>query len=73
MPVIRELISVSQLAELLGVDPKRLIDVEVHQAKSTAALVLEPEDDMRHVQTTGTCPPLSDNTQRRPKPKKGKR
>jgi hypothetical protein len=27
---------------------------------------------MRHVQTTGTNPPLSDNTQRRP-PKKGKR
>ena len=30
------------------------------------------ETDMRHVQTTGTCPPLSDNTQRRP-PKKGKK
>lgn len=27
----------------------------------------------RCVQTTGVNPPLSDNTQRRPKPKKGKR
>lgn len=27
----------------------------------------------RSVQTTTVCPPLSDNTQRRPKPKKGKK
>jgi hypothetical protein len=44
MPVIRELISVSQLAELLGVEPKRLIDVEVNLLSSTARIVLEPED-----------------------------
>lgn len=31
------------------------------------------ERRMRHVQTSGTAPQLSDNTTRRPKPKKGKR
>jgi hypothetical protein len=38
----------------------------VRQAGFTAG------DRMRHVQTSGTNPPLHDNTQRRP-PKKGKR
>ena len=44
MPVIRQPISVSQLAELLGVEPKRLIAVEVNLLQSTAAIVLEPEE-----------------------------
>jgi hypothetical protein len=44
MPVVRESISVSQLAELLGVEPWRLIDIEVHLPSSSARIVLEPED-----------------------------
>jgi hypothetical protein len=44
VPVVREPLSISQLANLLGVEPWRLIDVEVNQLRSTATLVLEPED-----------------------------
>ena len=44
MPVIRQPLSVSQLAELLGVEPWRLIDVEVNLLTKTARIVLEPED-----------------------------
>lgn len=44
MPVVREPISVSQLAELLGVEPWRLIAIEVDQRSTSAVLVLEPED-----------------------------
>lgn len=43
MPVIREPLSISQLAGLLGVEPERLIDVEVNLLKNTANLVLQPE------------------------------
>lgn len=45
MPVERRPISISQLAELLGVDPSRLLAVEVHRPSKTAILVLEPSDD----------------------------
>lgn len=45
MPIVREPISVSQLAELLGVEPWRLRDVEINLLTSTAAIVLEPDED----------------------------
>lgn len=64
--MIRIPISGSQLAELIGVDdPSRLFAVS--RVSSTGWEVLL-EGDM---QTTGTCPPLSDNTSKR-KPKRGK-
>lgn len=44
MPLIRELISVSQLAELLGVDPTQLVGVEVDRSTSTAQIVLEERE-----------------------------
>ena len=44
VPVERQPISVSQLAELIGVEPWRLIDIEVNLLKSTARIVLEPAD-----------------------------
>ena len=44
MPVVRQPVSLSQLADLLGVEPHRLIAVEVDLSRKTAALVLEPED-----------------------------
>lgn len=45
MPVIREPLSISQLANLLGVETWRLIDIEVNLLKSEARLVLHPEED----------------------------
>lgn len=48
MPVVREPLSISQLAELLGVEPWRVIDVEVNQLHSTAAIVLQPLDAEPH-------------------------
>lgn len=45
MPLLRELISVSQLAELLGVDPTQLVGVEVDRSTSTAQIVLEQHDE----------------------------
>lgn len=66
MPVQRSAISVSQLAELMGVDPARFIAIE---KRGREWCVVTEEDD---VQTSGTCPPLSDNTSKR-KPKGGKR
>jgi hypothetical protein len=71
MPVIREPLSISQFAELVGVEPSRLVGVEFSRRHSSVTLCLEPID-MRHVQTSGTCPPLSGNTSIR-KPKKGKK
>lgn len=44
MPVVREPISISQLAGLLGVEPWRLIDVKVDLLKQSAQIVLEPAD-----------------------------
>lgn len=44
MPVIRQSISVSQLAELLGVEPWRLLAVEIDLRTKTAHIVLQPED-----------------------------
>ena len=65
MPVDRTPISVSQLAELLGVDPARFLAVE--RILSQWYIVTEPLGD--EMQTTGTCKPLSDNTSKR-KPKR---
>ena len=72
MPVERRPIGVSQLCELLGVDPTRFVGIEPDRGVRGAEkrdstkwwIVLEPEE----MQTTGTCSPLSDNTGKR-KPK----
>lgn len=45
MPVIREPLSVSTLADMLGVEPWRLIAVEVNLLTEKANLVLHPEED----------------------------
>ena len=66
----RQQISLSQFADLLAIEPERFLGVEVNRLKSTVTLILEG-DDMRAVQTSGTCPPLSDNIKR--KPRKGKK
>lgn len=46
MPAERQELSVSQFAELLGVDPQRLIDVKRRGGSqgSTMVLILEPEE-----------------------------
>lgn len=45
MPVERQIVSISQLAELVGVDPARLIAVDINRPAKTATLILEPEHD----------------------------
>jgi hypothetical protein len=58
MPVIREAVSLSQFAELIGVLPSRLIGVEMdRRGTGTVTIVLEPEDDM--AQSSGTIPQLN--------------
>lgn len=69
MPVERAPISVSQLADLLGVDRAQFIAVELragHVGRGERAgwYVVTEGDDM---QTTGTLPQLSDNIRRKPK------
>jgi hypothetical protein len=59
-------ISVSQFAELLGYEPAQIRFVAYKPTDSSVAIFVE--DDM---QTSGTCPPLSDNTSKR-KPKGSK-
>ena len=68
MPVERQPISVSQLSELLGVDPAQFVAVE--RRLRQWYVVTEGETDM---QTTGTFPQLADNTRRKPSKKGGKR
>ena len=51
--------SVSQFAELVGIEPRQFLDVEVNRVTSTVTLVLEPEADM---QGTGTFPQIHGNT-----------
>ena len=60
--------SVSQFAELVGIEPREFRGVVYDQ--STGMVRVETEGD--DMQTTGTCPPLSDNINRKPT-KKGKR
>lgn len=69
LPVERHPISVSQLSELLGVDPARFVAVQrrAHQWY----VVIEPEQEMS--QTTGTFPQAHDNTKRKPTKKGPKR
>lgn len=45
MPTIRQPLSISQLCELLGVEPWQLIDVEVDLLTGRANLVLNEEED----------------------------
>ena len=66
MPVHREPISVIEITTALGIDPKRFVAVE---KRGPTWYVVTEGDEM---QTVGTCPPLSDNTSRKPKGK-GKR
>lgn len=61
-----EHISLSQFAEELGLDPRAIRYVLFSPTQSSVRVIVEDE-----MQTTGTCPPLSDNTKR--KPKKGKK
>lgn len=57
LPVERRWISVSQLAELLGIEPERFRAIERSRSDSTGVtLVLEPD-----MQTTGTNPPIHSN------------
>ena len=65
MPVVRTPISVRELADAVGVEPERFVAIE--KRPEGWYVVTEPDDA---VQTTGTCPPLSDHTKR--KPKRGK-
>lgn len=67
MPIERRAISVSQLSELLGIEPERFICVK---NLSSTGLEVWLEDEM---QTTGSCPPLSDNTSRKGPKSGGKR
>ena len=60
-------ISLSQFCELLALDESKVRFVTYGPMDSSISIFVE--DDM---QTSGTCPPLSDNTSRRP-PKKGKK
>lgn len=69
MPVCRTPISVSQLSELLGVEPSTFVAVEHRCDKHLHGWYVVTEEPM---QTTGTCPPLSDNITKR-KPKRGKK
>jgi len=75
MPVERHAISVSQLAELLGVDPARFVAVEKRVDRTGDGswrggwYVVTEGDDM---QTSGTMPQLSDNTSKRKPKGKGK-
>lgn len=43
MPVDRQPMSLSQFSDLLALDPKRVIAVEVDRQASTVVIVLEPE------------------------------
>lgn len=46
MPVDRDTrLSISQFAELLGLDPKRFIGVDVHRPSSTIVIVQEPKEE----------------------------
>lgn len=77
----RIFISLPTFCEELGIDPARFLCVEnaVDVPADTwgrgsgqgIVVVLEPKKELKAMQTTGTCPPLSDNTSKR-KPKKGK-
>jgi hypothetical protein len=54
MPVDRTPVSISQFAELMGIDPARFVGVEVERRSSRVLLVLEPEkaDGIQRERTT---------------------
>lgn len=60
-------ISLSQFCELLALDQDKVRFITYGPTQSSVSIFIE--DDM--AQTSGTCPPLSDNVTKR-KPKKGK-
>jgi hypothetical protein len=64
--MIEHHVSLSQFADLLGLDEKSIRFVAFQPSDSSVAIFVE--DDM--AQTSGTCPPLSDNTKRKPKGKR---
>lgn len=67
---MRELraMSLSQFADLLAIEPSSALrGVRYDPVHSSVTLILECD-----MQTTGTCPPISDNIRRKPT-KKGKR
>ena len=43
-PIVREPMSVSQLSELLGIEPWRFIAIETDLRSSTVQIVLQPPD-----------------------------
>ena len=58
MPIERQSISVSQLCELLAIDPQRFRNIEVrHRPSTTITILVEPEADM--AQGSGTFPQLT--------------
>lgn len=59
-------ISHSQLAELLGVEPKHFIAVQMVCSRAYTGWVVVTEG-VEMTQTTGTMPQLYDNTKRGPK------
>ena len=71
MPVVRTPISRSQLAELVGVDPESFVAIEWRGDRTGRGWFVVTEGNA--MQTTGTCPPLSDNTSTRKPKRKGKR
>ena len=73
MPIERQSISVSQLCELLAIDPQRFRNIEVrHRPSTTITILVEPEADM--AQGSGTFPQLTTKgTRIGAKPKKGKK
>lgn len=66
MPVQYVNVSRSQMAEFLGYEPERLLGIR--KTSTGYKLIVEAE----LAQTSGTCPPLSDNIAKRP-PRGGKK
>ena len=68
MPVVRTPISVSQLSELLGLDPRCFVAVERRCDRDFKGWCVVTDDEM---QTSGTFPEIADNKTRKT-PRKGK-
>lgn len=65
-------ISVSQLSDLLGVEPGRFVAVERRCGRGENGWYVVTEGE-EMVQTTGTCPQIHDNTRRKPTKKGGRK
>lgn len=57
MAIERRQMSVSQFSELMGIEPRAFIGVEVNRQRSTVTLVVEGDD----MQTVSTFPQLASN------------